>query len=285
MKPSPVQDWLIQPDGLATRLRAVRTQAGLAGKELAAAVGWQASKVSRIENGRQLPNADDTETWVRACQASEEELQALLDLTSGAEAVHLDWKHRYRRGQAAVQANYKEIVANAEAVCHFETVFIPGLLQVPAYARHVLKQMAAPHDLGPEDLDEAVDQRMQRQEYLYDRSKRFEFLLAEPVLRWLICPPAVMRVQLDRLLTAATLPNVRFGILPMGTELGTIPQNSFQLYDELAIVETVVGETTHQADEAAVYAEALEAMWADALIGDQARSALIRASEALPSGE
>src|SRR4051794_14708207 len=43
--PSPLENWLTEPDGLATRLRAMRAQAGLSGKDLAASRGWQQSKV------------------------------------------------------------------------------------------------------------------------------------------------------------------------------------------------------------------------------------------------
>ncbi|MEN3612574.1 Scr1 family TA system antitoxin-like transcriptional regulator [Plantactinospora sp. ZYX-F-223] len=83
--------------------------------------------------------------------------------------------------------------------------------------------------------------RMQRQAYLYDTTKQFEFLLAEPVLRWLLCPPDVMRGQLDRLQTIVGLPNIRFGIVPMGVPLTTAPQHAVQLYDDLAIVDTFLG--------------------------------------------
>ena len=41
--------------------------------------------------------------------------------------------------------------------------------------------------------------RLARQRYLYEPGKRFEFLLTEAVLRFLITPPDVMRGQLDRL--------------------------------------------------------------------------------------
>ncbi|MFF5176622.1 Scr1 family TA system antitoxin-like transcriptional regulator [Micromonospora sp. NPDC000316] len=81
---------------------------------------------------------------------------------------------------------------------HFETVYVPGLLQTADYARRILTEMVELHNLDIADVDAAVASRMQRQHLLYDTSKRFEFLLAEPVLRWLLCPAEVMRGQLDR---------------------------------------------------------------------------------------
>jgi Domain of unknown function (DUF5753) len=53
------------------------------------------------------------------------------------------------------------------------------------------------HDHEISDVDAAVTSRMQRQQLLYDTSKQSEFLLAEPLLRWLQCPADVMRGQLD----------------------------------------------------------------------------------------
>jgi hypothetical protein len=93
-------------------------------------------------------------------------------------------------------------------ICRFETVCVPGLLQTPGYDRRVLTEMVELHDLDISDVDAAVASRIQRQQLLYDTSKRFEFLLAGPVLRWLPCPPDVMRGQLDRLPTVVGLPNM-----------------------------------------------------------------------------
>jgi hypothetical protein len=100
-----------------------------------------------------------------------------------------------RRGQVAVQDNYNQLVAESQVNRHFETVYVPGLLQTPDYARRILTEMVELRDLNMSDVDAAVASRMQRQQLLYDTSKRFEFLLAEPVLRWLLCPPTLCAVS------------------------------------------------------------------------------------------
>jgi hypothetical protein len=137
------------------------------------------------------------------------------------------------------------------------------------------------HDLDISDVDAAVASRMQRQQLPLRHSKQFEFLLAEPVLRWLLCPPEVMRGQLDRLQTVVGVPNIRFGILPLGVQLATTPQNSFQIYDNLAIVEAFVGETTHRDDEAAAYAKAIERLWTESVTGEGARRLVVQAAQDL----
>jgi transcriptional regulator with XRE-family HTH domain len=40
---------------LGARLRELRVEAGLGGKGIAETLGWQRSKVSRLENGKQTP--------------------------------------------------------------------------------------------------------------------------------------------------------------------------------------------------------------------------------------
>lgn len=278
-----LQDWLTRPEGLATRLRAMRVQAGLTGKDLAEAHGWQQSKVSRIENGKQMPSDEDLTAWANTCDgwAYMDELQRLRD---EAQAVHVTFRSRMRQGQKQVQEDYNKLVEDSTQIRHFETVYMPGLLQVPDYSRRVLREMISLHNLEIDDVDAAVAARLQRQQLLYDTSKTFEFLLAEPVLRWLLCPPAVMRSQLDRLQTVIGLDRVRFGILPMGVELATTPQNSFQIYvadEPVVALETFVGEDFARGDVAAHYERVLDLMWEEAVTGDQARELIVAAARDL----
>lgn len=279
-----LEEWLTQPEGMATRLRALRTQAGLSGKQLADANGWAQSKVSRIENGKQMPSDRDIETWVRTCSADPSIVDELLRLRDEARIAHVTFRSRMRQGQEKVQESYSDLIKNAHVIRYFETVFMPGLLQVPDYARRVFTEMISLHDLEIDDVDAAVANRMRWQQMLYDPTKSFEFLLGESALRWRFVSPAVMRAQLDRLQTVIGLERVRFGILPMQVELGIIPQNSFQIYagdDPVVAVETFIGETFHRGDEAAAYGRALDRLWDEALTGDDARQLIIAATQAL----
>lgn len=273
----PMQEHLTRPGGVADLLRQLRQQAGLSGKTLAAVAGWQPSKVSRVELGRQRPTAADIEVWSRACGADPDHTASLLALLTDLESLHREWKQRMRRGQSPVQADYNQIVAASSTIRHFEVAYVPGLLQTADYARRVLAEMVDLHGLPVADVDEAVATRMRRQQLLYDAGKTFEFILAESVLRWMLCPPGVMAAQLDRLQTAMTLPNVRFGIIPFGVQIPVTPQNAFQLYDDIAIIETFVGETVYRGPEADAYARVMERLWAQTVTGAQARRLIVRA--------
>lgn len=280
-----LEEWLTQPDGLASRLRSMRRRADLTGKYVADAHGWAQSKVSRIENGKQVPSIEDIEAWAETCHGDPAEVEDLKRLRGEANASRATFHDRMRRGQSEVQQHHNNLVANAGLIRHFETAFVPGLLQVPDYMRCILTEMRDLHN-AIDDVDAAVATRMQRQRELYDPAKRFEFLLAEPVLRWLLCPPAVMRAQLDRLQTVIGLEQVRFGILPMGVRLRTSPQNNFIVYvgeESVVAVENFLKEESYSDEsEVAHFNAALDRMWDDAVTGEGARELLISAAQALP---
>jgi len=271
-----------QTDGaLAEALRVLRQRTGLSGKEFAGQLGWQPSKVSRLELGRQMPSAADVETWIAACSPSMQEAAELRRLFEDAAAWHRDWRRRMRHGQANVQADYNELVASSAIVRHYEVAWVPGLLQTPAYARHVLAESASLHDVPAQGVDAAVAARLARQQHLYDPGKRFEFLICEPVLRWRTCPGDVLLAQLDRLTTAADLSNVRLGIVPLDTPIGLTPQNAFQVYGAIAVVETFVGETFYEEPDSSAYIRIMERLWNDAAIGEEASRLIRRAMDAL----
>jgi hypothetical protein len=90
-----------------------------------------------------------------------------------------------------------------------------------------------------------------------------------------------MLAQLDRLRGVVGLGHVRFGVLPQDTPIRTPPQNAFQLYDDAAVVETFVGESTHSPQDSAAYARVLDRLWEDAVEGARALAVLDRATARL----
>jgi hypothetical protein len=116
---------------------------------------------------------------------------------------------------------------------------VPGLLQVADYARRVMEQG---NPSSQADLAAAVSKRMERQTILYDQSKHFEFLITEGALRWRPGPPELMKAQLDRLVSMASLPNVELGVLSLDQEAVDAylhPFVIFELNEETSVtVET-----------------------------------------------
>jgi hypothetical protein len=92
-----------------------------------------------------------------------------------------------------------------------------------------------------------------------------------------------MLAQLDRLLGVFGLQHVDFGIIPFGLPLPTTPQNGFILFDDVAVVETFVGETTYRGAEVDVLARAMDRLMAEASRGEEARHLVLRAVDDLRS--
>lgn len=59
---------------------------------------------------------------------------------------------------------------------------VPGLLQTPEYARALFSRAITVHKV-PNDVNDAVAKRMQRQEMLYRTDKAFHFVITDSTLR------------------------------------------------------------------------------------------------------
>jgi hypothetical protein len=206
---------------------------------------------------------------------------ASLDRVPGAQ---LDWRTRVGggRGLSTVQEWVLELYRSSRRVTSVEVSTIPGLAQIEGYARRVLAEMAANHQLDwdDDDLALAVSARLRRQELLYDPSRSFGLLITEPVLGWAYCDPHIMAAQIDRLVTLSTMANVRLGVIPQTSPAPTIVQHSFSVFDDLVIVETGAAEYHHHGDTpAAAYLDLLDRYWAAAVEGTAARDLLLTYAE------
>src|SRR5207244_706557 len=85
------------------RLREPRRQAGLTGSRLAASRSWPASKVSKLENGRQTPTDDDILAWTGATGAPAE-AEALLASLHTLELQYAEWRRVLQRGLSTHQS-------------------------------------------------------------------------------------------------------------------------------------------------------------------------------------
>lgn len=257
--------------GFGARLRRLREEAGLTGKQLADQVGWAQSKVSRIETGRQSVKTDDVRAWATATGASTELLEDLLADLRTLRVEHAAWRRQLRGGHAPKQRALIELEGNATLDRTFQPDLIPGLLQTPDYARHVFTALATLRDT-PNDIEAAVRLRMQRQAVLYDRAKQFRFLLTEAALRAQLGPAGVQRGQLDRLLVLMTLDTVDVAVIPLRARLPVVMHHGFSIEDEdLVLVETFSAELQlRDADDVALYSKIFDVLWGAAQEGDRA---------------
>lgn len=277
-----MQEWLLRPDGLATCLRALRTQAGLSVRETARQLGWPASKLSRIETAQQMPTALDLDAI--AAVTSPDDPEVALDLRKRLDAAvyrQTNFNSRTSDGHVGIQEDYNELVAKAKRIVFFEVAYVPGVVQTPAYMRRVFEESRRLHG-SKDDVDQAIATRLRRAEYVYDPDRQFEFLLTEAVVRFVLPDSVdVMRDQLERLISLSRLPNVRLGIIPFGIPLPATPQCGFQIYGETGAIENFLGHAYVYDDDLAKLERVLTALWQEAVEGDDARNLIAAARDAL----
>ncbi|WP_043738089.1 helix-turn-helix domain-containing protein [Nocardia asiatica] len=237
---------------LGARLRELRRDARLSGKELAAACGWHPAKVSRLEHGHQQPSEDDLLAWCRATDAMMVYDDLIANLRN-LRSMYLEWRRIIAGGRAHRQRQSLDIEHRARSIRWFETWVIPGLLQTPDYAAAVFTACRGVIPGGRDDVDEAVAIRMTRQKILRTQ-RRFVFIIAEAALHQRIGGPALMREQLYALLDHATNPRIELAILPLAAN-SLVASHGFIMFDrDSVMVETVSAElTVTRPSEIAIY--------------------------------
>ncbi|MFF7485656.1 helix-turn-helix domain-containing protein [Streptomyces luteogriseus] len=224
-------------EALGMRLRELRLSAPggrLTGTVLAERLSWPHSKVYKLEGGRQTATSDDLRAWAEAVGQPDtfEELAARLQ---GFESHIRSWRRQLAAGHRPVQDRWNIEVDRSRAIYAWEEAVVPGMLQTADYARAIFLRYA---DLQGtvHDTDAAVRARMQRQEWLYRPGRRFHALVWEAALHALVCPPAVLAAQLDRLMGTVGLDTVELGVVPLGASLKIPTANGFWVLDERLVI-------------------------------------------------
>jgi transcriptional regulator with XRE-family HTH domain len=145
-------------NALGKRLRELRQQAGLTGKQLSESLSWAPSKVSKLENGHQSPTDDDIRAWTRATN-SDTETEALLASLHTLEIQHAEWQKILKAGLQGHQVHIAEQDQKTKLYRIFESAVVPGLLQTPEYARACFSQAVTMYQIV-NDVNEAVRTRM-----------------------------------------------------------------------------------------------------------------------------
>lgn len=263
--------------GLAATLRHLRHRADLSGEQLAELLGVSQSKVSRVENGRTVPSVADVQAWARACGAPTETVEALMERAEAALTEARTWRKEHARGLGVKQEQIGRLEADAKTIRLFQDTVVPGLLQTAEYARRVFGLANPP---GQQDIAAAVAARLERQQALFDQTKRFELLIYEAALRWPVASPPAMLGQLDRIGSLLDLPNVQIGLIPLSGPATTLLPSGFCVFgddpeDILVTVETLTAELhIRDAQDVQEYLETFARLREVGLFGADARALL-----------
>ncbi|HEY7145478.1 MAG TPA: helix-turn-helix transcriptional regulator [Streptosporangiaceae bacterium] len=264
-------------EALANRLKEIRKDEGLTGRQLAALSGWHFTKISKLEHAVTSPSEDDIRTWCRHCRAEDQVPDLIANLRS-IESMYLEWRRQLRAGLKYVQESSVPLYERTHSFRVYESAVIPGLFQTAEYVAAILRIAADLYESGS-DIDQAVAARMERQRFLYDRERRFSFVLEEEALRTMIGGRDVMLGQLDRILAVMSLPSVSVGVIPSMMARKIWPGEPFWIFDNhtVRIEITSAHLTITRPQEIALYGSAFEWLQRSALYGAAARDLVARA--------
>jgi len=188
----------------AEELRLLRQERGESLRQLAEALGWDASLFGKLESGATLGSPE-------VAQALDQHYGTgglLLTLWELAVGDPAQFKEQYRR--------YMTLEAEDLGLWQYSVSRPPGLLQTTGYAREAL----AAGGLRGEDLDQQVEARIGRRQVLEGEDPPpFRVILSELVLRNSLRDPQEWRKQLEYLVQASERSNIALHVLPFGVGL------------------------------------------------------------------
>ncbi|GAB3496062.1 helix-turn-helix domain-containing protein [Amycolatopsis cihanbeyliensis] len=195
---------------VSAQLRALRTARRLSCKDIAAALGWSESKVSRMETGERGLYADDVAAILGYLQTPAAIRNELLELVRDGQ------ERNWHEIHGKLPTNWRDLIRfenEATAIHNYESLVIPGIAQTPEYSRTVIHG-ANPRLTGNE-VETLVAARATRQVILGRRpAPSVHLILDEMVLQRPVGEPELRRTQLHHLLSLGERRNVTVQVVP-----------------------------------------------------------------------
>ncbi len=257
---------------LARELRHLRERKGMTGEQAAGTVGWEQSKISRMENAKMRITTGEVMELCEAYEIEGDDRARLIKLARGAR--QRDWWHEYTSLVKKGFIDYLAFEAEAKTSMGYEAQVIPGILQTENYAKAILRG-AQPR--LPEEIDRGAELRLARQKRITasDDPLNVWAVIDEAVLHRVIDSPAVMKDQLEHLLYLGELATVSIQVLPYSTGIhaaidGPFVLLAFENYPDLLYIEHLMG---------CVYLEKPSETTRGRMVFDHLRSAALNTGE------
>lgn len=202
---------------LRIRLRDIRLGKGLSDAEVGEALGWPHARLPGIETGEVRIGLGSLRGLLAHYRVVDgDEVDRLVELQRSARRRH--WADTYRQSYSPPFIAFLRFEADAPHIVCFHPRAVPGLLQTEAYARALIQgQGTALHSMTRRDVEVRVKARMRRQRAVLAADRRIEVALTElALLRPVSDDVAVMRTQLDHLVTLAQRSRVDLTLIPAG---------------------------------------------------------------------
>ncbi|MFG3223426.1 helix-turn-helix domain-containing protein [Kitasatospora sp. NPDC048194] len=202
---------------LARTLKEMRVAAQMTIAQSARQLACAESKISRIEAAQSGIRLVDLRLLLDLYGVADQATRGQLEDLSRDGRLR-GWWDRYSDTLSPLYADYISLEADASDAYSVETFLIPGLLQTEDYTRAVVR--AQIEDASVEQVERLTKVRLERRSVLTRESPlRLWVVLSESVLKHQIGGRAVMREQLDYLVTMADQPNVNVQVLPEDSDV------------------------------------------------------------------
>ncbi|WP_258718652.1 helix-turn-helix transcriptional regulator [Saccharopolyspora gloriosae] len=210
---------------LGKELRLAREQSGMTLRQLGDLIGCSEAKVSRMETARRRLSTNSVRAFLDAVDVRGANRDRLLRL-----AYDIDEPVWYESG-IGLPAQLTELIDaenRAVGITEASEVLIPGLLQIPDYARALFVAT----DVPAEQLERLVAARLSRQRILERADPvRYLVLLDEAALCRAVGGPAVMAAQLHAVLDVCREPNITVQVVPFAAGAHTGLDGPFLLLE------------------------------------------------------
>jgi transcriptional regulator with XRE-family HTH domain len=255
---------------LGKRLADLREKAAIGYEQAARALDVTHATIRRMEKaevGLKLPYVEKLLTTYGVTDPDEVE----GFLTLAREANRPGWWHRYRDVLPEWFSAFVSLEGEARVIRAYEPHYVPGLLQTEDYARAVLR--AGSPNAPAEAVERGLSLRLERQALLTRENPPLLWVVVdETVLRRPIGGPDVMRAQVDRLIEACAMPNVRLQIMPFSAGPHSAMYGPFHIFrfeiqelPDMVCAESLVGAVYFdERDDVSTFLEALDRMSAQA---------------------
>ncbi len=212
----------VQPGGgptvrrmlVGAQLRRLRTEQGISREQAGEAIRASAWKLHRLENGQvSFKDRDVVDLLARYGVTDHAEVEALLAMARDASTP--GWWYQYGDLLPQWFRVFVDLESAATLIRTYQGQLVPGLSQTEDYLRAVIAgaRLSDP----PEDAERRIALRMSRQTLLTrPDAPQLWAVVDEAALRRPVGGGQVLRAQLERLIEATELPNVRLQVLPFG---------------------------------------------------------------------
>lgn len=186
---------------LGAELRKLREDAGYKLEDLARELLISTSKLSRLENAQGLPQLRDIRDLIRFYRIGETvQESSLLHWTE--QSRRAPWWKKISAPVPAATAEYLAFESAASEIHGYAAHFVPSLLQLPDYARELIRAI---NDPEPHELEPLVALRLSRQEIITRKNDRahLDIVIDESALLRRTGSDDIMHAQLKKLATIA----------------------------------------------------------------------------------